>query len=98
MAKLLGEFEYKQERRLCRVGDEYGYFHCWEHYATPMEPSPMIGGSPGGQFSRVYGIVELEKGIRRVEINEIEFRDEEHSMLNLMNEHERKIGANNGQA
>lgn len=38
----------KQERRLCVVNGKMGYFHCWEHYSRPVEPSPMIGGAPGG--------------------------------------------------
>ena len=83
---MYGEITYRQERRLCRVDDEYGYFHCWEHYATPVEPSPMVGGSPGGQFSRVYGIIEFEKEVKRIEPGKIKFCDDDHATLRVMNE------------
>lgn len=32
-----------QETRLCKVGDEYGYFHTWEHYSKPLPQSPFVG-------------------------------------------------------
>lgn len=78
--------EIKQERRLCTVNGETGYFHTWEHYSKPLEASPMIGGHPGGVFSKIFGIVEFEDGIRRVDPNEIKFCDEENDMLKLYNE------------
>ena len=44
MAK--NDFEIKSERRLCKVvpNDEYGYFHCWEHYMEPLTPAGTMGG------------------------------------------------------
>ena len=63
--------EIKQERRLCIVNGEHGYFHTWEHYTN-------CSGQSG-----VYGLVEFEDGVRRVDITEIKFCDEENEMLNL---------------
>ena len=77
--------EIKQERRLCAVNGETGYFHTWEQYSKPIEPSPMVGGHPGGVVSYILGIVEFEDGVRRVDPSEIKFCDEEHEMLSMFN-------------
>lgn len=61
----------KQERRLCTVRGSYGYFHTWEHYTNSS-----------GQ-SGVYGLVEFEDSVRRVEPTCIKFCDEENEMLSL---------------
>lgn len=84
------DFTFKPERRLCMVNGEYGYFHCWEHYMKPIEPSLMMGGHGGGQISYVLGIVELENSIQEVDPSVIKFVDEENQMLHWMNEHEKK--------
>lgn len=73
--------EIKQERRLCTVNGEAGYFHTWEQYSKPIEPSPMIGGV----VSYILGIVEFEDGVRRVDPTEIKFCDEENGMLSVFN-------------
>lgn len=39
------DIEVKPEIRLCKVGDEYGYFHTWEQYSVPIPESPLIGWS-----------------------------------------------------
>lgn len=65
----------KQERRLCEVNGKIGYFHCWEHYSRPVEPSPMIGGAPGGVISFVRAIVEFPEGIGYVDPKDLKFRD-----------------------
>ena len=90
MAK--NDFEIKSERRLCKVApnDEYGYFHCWEHYMEPLPPALTIGGHKGGQLSYVRGVVETETGVRLVHPGAIQFVDEENQMLHWMNEHEKK--------
>ena len=67
--------------RLCVVDDEYGWFHCWENYAEVIEPGIMIGSSPGGQFSRVYGIVEFNNGTERILPGKIKFVDDINSVL-----------------
>lgn len=86
------EMEIKQERRLCTVKGETGYFHTWENYSKPLEASPLVGGAPAGVFSKIFGIVEFEDGIRRVDPSEIKFCDEEHEMLSMFNEHNRTYG------
>lgn len=75
--------EIKQERRLCTVNGETGCFHTWEQYSKPVEASPFVGEPPAGVFSKIYGIIEFEDGVRRVDITEIKFCDEENEMLNL---------------
>lgn len=79
------------ERRLCWVfkedypeGKRYGYFHCWEHYAKPIEESPLRGGAPAGQFSKVYGIVEFSDGNERVDPVHIHFEDDESQYLKTL--------------
>lgn len=67
--------------RLCRVGDELGYFHVWEFFSKPLEASPMIGGAPAGVFSKMFGIVEFTDGVRRVDPSDICFCDEDNRML-----------------
>lgn len=77
--------EIKVERRLCTVNGETGYFHTWEHYSKPLEASPFVGGAPAGVFSKLFGIVEFEDGIRRVDPTDIKFCDEENEMLSVSN-------------
>ena len=67
------EVEIKQERRLCIVRGDHGYFHTWEHYTNSC-----------GQ-SGVYGLVEFDDGVRRVEPMCIKFCDEENKMLSVFN-------------
>lgn len=88
------------ELRLCEVDGELGYFHCWEQYAKTVEPSVMAGGAPGGQFGCVYGIVEFEDGVRRVDPWRIKFCDEINVSLTNMTEAIKKVkeweGVNDG--
>lgn len=79
------EMVVKQERRLCKVKEEHGYFHAWENYSKPLAASPLFGGEPAGVFSKIFGIVEFEDGVRRVDPTEIKFCDEENSMLSVFN-------------
>lgn len=76
--------EIKQERRLCTVNGETGYFHTWEHYSKPLEASPLVAGAPAGVFSKIFGIVEFEDGVRRVDPTDIKFCDEENEMLSVL--------------
>ncbi|WP_419074772.1 hypothetical protein [Ruthenibacterium lactatiformans] len=80
----------KQERRLCVVNGRMGYFHCWEHYSRPVEPSPMIGGAPGGVISFVRAIVEFPEGIGYVDPKDLKFCDEENSSLKTIQAIENK--------
>lgn len=70
------------ERRLCIVDDEVGYFLCFEQYSDVIEQSILKGGHPGGQYSRVYGLVEFASNdyrdqthIERVSPTDIKFVD-----------------------
>ena len=71
----------KNELRLCKVGEELGYFHCWEQYGDVIFPGLPAGSNPGGQYSRVFGIVELDDRVMRIEPSKIKFVDEVHNFL-----------------
>lgn len=79
------EMIVKQERRLCTVKGETGYFHIWEQQSKLIPPSPMVGGHSGGTVSYILGIVEFKDGVRRVDPTEIKFCDEENEMLDVFN-------------
>lgn len=62
--------------RECEVDGKKGFFHRWEDYAAVIEPSPMVGGHPGGQMRETFAIVEMEDGrIREVKPTKIVFTD-----------------------
>lgn len=78
---LLSNISVEKELRLCIVNEEIGYFHCWEQYADVISPGLTIGSHPGGQFSKLFGIVEFEDRIERVDPSKIRFVDEKHDVL-----------------
>lgn len=80
----------RQETRLCKVKEKYGYFHAWEHYSKPVEASPLVGGAPAGVISQVFGIVEFEVGVQRVQPYDIKFLDDASEILHLLNEREKE--------
>ena len=86
MAQNFLNIEIKYKTRSCTVGGESGYFHCWEQYADVIAPGLTIGSQQGGQFSRVYGIVEFADRVERVEPFRIKFTDEENAFLSIMKE------------
>ena len=69
----LSDIAIKKELRLCKVGEELGYFHCWEQYGDVIYP--------GGQHSRLFGIIEFDDRIERVDPSKIQFVDEIHNFL-----------------
>ena len=69
-------FTLRYELRLCKIKDEFGYFHCWEHYSEPVPAGLTIGSPPAGVIVDVKGIVDLEDGVRCVDPTEVEFCDE----------------------
>ena len=80
----LSDFTFKKEHRLCKVGKEFGYFHCWEQYGDVIFPGLTVNSHseyPGGQYSRVFGIVEFYNQIERVDPTKIQFVDETHERL-----------------
>lgn len=80
----------RQETRLCKVNGKHGYFHTWEHYSQPIEASPLIGGAPAGIISQVFGIVEFEDRVHRVQPYDIKFLDETSEILHFLNEREKE--------
>lgn len=78
---MLNDITVKKELRLCKVGEEFGYFHCWEQYGDVIFPGLTVGSNPGGQYSRVFGIVEFYDQIERVDPTKIQFVDETHERL-----------------
>lgn len=84
------KIEISLETRMCSVGDEIGYFHCWEHYSAPVPASPLVGGAPAGIFSKVYGIVEFHDGVRKVDPEIIYFNDEQTKFLCDLNTGEKE--------
>ena len=85
---LLNDITVKKELRLCKVGGEFGYFHCWEQYGDVIFPGLTVGSNPdpGGQYSRVFGIVEFDDRIERVDLTKIQFIDEAHDFLRAYSE------------
>lgn len=81
------EIKVSPELRLCKVGDELGYFHLWECYSKPVEASPLVGGAPAGIISYVVGIVEFPRGVEYVHPTNIIFVDEQADALRMLNEH-----------
>lgn len=75
------EIIIQPERRLCTVNGETGYFHCWEQYNDVIFPGLTVGSHPGGQYSRVFGIVEFYDQIERVDPTKIQFVDATHESL-----------------
>lgn len=77
----LNDIMVKKELRLCKVGGVFGYFHCWEQYGDVIFPGLTVGSNPGGQYSRVFGIVEFYDQIERVDPTKIQFVDATHDFL-----------------
>lgn len=77
----LNDIMVKKELRLCKVGGELGYFHCWEQYGDVIFPGLTVSSNPGGQYSRVFGIVEFYDQIERVDPTKIQFVDAIHNFL-----------------
>ena len=68
--------------RPCTVDGEKALFHRWEEYAMVLEPSPMVGGHPGGQVRQTYAIVELENGqVKEVKPSKVVFSDTSERMV-----------------
>ena len=63
-----------RKRRKCFVGDKAAYFHGIFQYATVSEPSPMVGGHPGGQIAYPVAVVEMQDGtLTTVGVRDIHF-------------------------
>lgn len=66
-----------QEKRLCEVSGETGYFHCWEQFMSKDK-------------ARVFAIVELGDRVERVDISRLRFVDMENVALRGFNEFKQK--------
>ena len=83
------EFEFSfapksPKLRPCMVDGEKALFHRWEDYATVLEPSPMVGGHPGGQLRETFAIVEMESGqVMEVKPTKVKFEDTSEYMALL---------------
>lgn len=91
------EFEFSfapksPKLRPCMVDGEKALFHRWEDYATILEPSPMVGGHPGGQLRETFAIVEMESGqVMEVKPTKVKFEDtSEYMALLVANEEKPK--------
>lgn len=73
-------------KRLCEVNGQIGYFHGIEQYSNPVEPSPFVGGHPGGVISYCRAIVEFPGKVEYVGVTDVRFIDKESALLSLINE------------
>ena len=74
--------------RLCKVNGRYGFLHCFEQYADVIAPGLTVGSQQGGQFSRMFGIVEFSDGsVERVNPPDIKFCDEKNKLLSILENH-----------
>lgn len=87
MTTTFGRIEVEYKTRMCKVGDEIGSFQCWEQYADVIAPGLTIGSHPGGQFSRVYAIVEFSDRVERVDPSKIKFVDEKNGVIKGWNKY-----------
>lgn len=87
-------YKIKWETRMCKVGDEYGYFHTWEQFSEPIAASPLQWGHPAGVISRVHGIVEFRDGVRRINVEDIVFCDIENTELAVANKYLKEMENN----
>ena len=78
--------------RPCMVDGEKALFHRWKDFATVIEPSPMVGGHPGGQLRETFAIVEMESGqVMEVKPTKVKFEDtSEYMALLVANEEKPK--------
>lgn len=89
MAQYNSNFTVEWETRLCEVNGKIGYFHTWEHWSNVVDASLLRGGHPGGQVGQVFGIVEFQDGVRRVDPMKIKFCDETNAILKDFDEMKR---------
>lgn len=70
------KIEFVSQLRPCYVDGTKALFHCWGQHRRVVEPSPMIGGGPGGTVSYTLGIVEFGDGtVKQVFPEKIKFID-----------------------
>lgn len=62
-------YEKLRKHRLCQARGREAIFHRWTELATVVEPSPLVGGHPGGQTNITLAIVEYKKRKSRTGIS-----------------------------
>lgn len=74
-------YERLRKYRLCRVRGRKAIFHRWTEIATVVEPSLLVGGSPGRQTNITLAIVEYKNGkVEQVYPGEIiSFKEGKHA-------------------
>lgn len=85
MPNLSSTVTFEPELRLCKVGDQLGYFHTWEQWSDVIAPSLMRGGHQGGVISQMYALVEFTDGVKRVQPCDIKFIDKNNIFLAKIN-------------
>lgn len=86
-------YKADEKRKWMIVGHETvnALFHCWAHKSNVVEPSPMVGGHPGGVVSGLVGIVEFVHGdIHEVNPCDITFLDNKHEEYAFPEEKEKE--------
>lgn len=70
------KIEFVSQLRPCYVDGTKALFHGWGQNKRVVEPSPMIGGGPGGTVAYTLGIVEFSDGtVKQVFPERIKFID-----------------------
>lgn len=65
--------------RPCRYENKNYIFHCFEQWSNVIGESIAIGGHSAGQISKLFAIIEDEKGnIHRVDPTMITFTDDKY--------------------
>ena len=79
--------ELPQGLRVIRVNERIGYFHCWEQRQTGevIHSDPNRKADLTGATMEVVAIVEFEDGVERVNPTDVEFADEKHQTLRVLN-------------
>ena len=81
------DWNIRWHTRDCEVNGRFGQFHTWEQYSEII-PS-------GGVLAQVFGIVEFEDGVERVEPTKIKFTDPEHGELVYMSKFIKEVKEKN---
>jgi hypothetical protein len=65
--------------RTCTYEDENYIFHCFEQWSNVIGESLAVGGHSAGQISKLFAIIEDEKGnIYRAEPTMVKFTDNKY--------------------
>lgn len=72
----LSDIKIIVDLRPCLVNGKKALFHRWDEHAEVIPPSPLVGGTNGGQVRVLFGLIEDENGqVIRVNPTCIRFLD-----------------------